>query len=76
MNRSEQSGCVLRSVSLTQRDRLTPERACSTLTRMRQSARLRRFSSGVNSLPRGFFLAGDSLQRAAHNLGTLYLDAE
>jgi hypothetical protein len=57
MKRSEQPGRVLRSVSLTHRDRLMPEMACSTRTRTRDRARLCRLSRRVSSLPFGFFLA-------------------
>lgn len=76
MKRSEQSGWVLRSLSLTHRDRLTPERACSTLTRTRESTRFRRLSCGVSALPRGFFSAGDSLEPEVDNLETLYPGTE
>jgi hypothetical protein len=37
------------------RQRFTPERACSTLTRMRANFRLVRFSAAVSSPRRGFF---------------------
>ena len=69
---SEQSGRVFRSTSLTQRDRLIPEMACSTRTRMRDRDRLWRFSAGVSSFPRGFFLVDMCVAREAHILETLY----
>lgn len=55
IRRSEISGMVLRRVSLTERERLMPAMACSTLTRVRESLRLWRFSEGLRSAPRGFF---------------------
>jgi hypothetical protein len=60
MAESETSSLVFRSTSLTMRQRFTPAKACSTLTRMRPNFRLVRFSAAVNSPPRGFFfrLAG------------------
>src|SRR5947209_115278 len=55
MTASEVSSSVLRSTSLTMRQRLTPASACSTRTRMRPSLRFVRFWAAVNSPPRGFF---------------------
>src|SRR5439155_18337525 len=55
MAESETPSLVLRSTSLTMRQRLTPDRACSTRTRMRPNFRLVRFSAAVNSPPAGFF---------------------
>src|SRR5438093_6652594 len=60
MAESETSSPVFRSTSLTMRQRFTPDKACSTRTRMRPNFRLVRFSAAVNSPPAGFFfrLAG------------------
>ena len=69
---SEQSGRVFRITSLTQRDRLIPEMACSTRTRTRDRDRLWRFSAGVSSFPRGFFLVGMCVAQAARILETPY----
>src|SRR5947209_3642516 len=55
MAESETSSLVFRSTSLTMRQRLTPDSACSTRTRMRHNFRLVRFSAAVSSPPRGFF---------------------
>src|SRR5437763_2038498 len=51
---------VLRSTSLTMRQRFTPARSCSTWTRICASFRLVRFSASVSSPRGGFFfrLAG------------------
>lgn len=73
MKPSEHSGRVLRKTSFTQRERLIPLMACSTLTRTRDKARLCRFSPGVNSLPRGFFLVVEFLRHPVHTLETLCL---
>src|SRR5437667_3858299 len=55
MATSERASLVLRSTSLTIRQRFTPASACSTRTRMRASLRLVRFWAGVSSPPGGFF---------------------
>src|ERR1051326_6216930 len=54
MAESETPSLVFRRTSLTIRQRFTPARACSTLTRMRASLRFVRFSATV-SVPRGGF---------------------
>jgi hypothetical protein len=46
---------VFRNTSFTMRQRFTPERACSTLTRMRANFRFARFSAAVSSPRSGFF---------------------
>ncbi len=57
MAESETPSLVFRKTSFTMRERFTPARACSTLTRMRASFRFVRFSAAV-SFPRGgFFFA-------------------
>src|SRR5262245_24251972 len=55
MARSPNPSVVLRNVSFTMRHRLTPARACSTHTRMRDNLRLLRLSSSVSSRPLGSF---------------------
>src|SRR5262249_58322494 len=67
MAKSENCALVLRSTSFTIRARFTPASACATLTRMRASARLCRFSLFENFPLRGFFSAGESGPRAAHS---------
>ena len=54
MAESETPSLVFRKTSVTMRERFTPARACSTLTRMRASFRFVRFSAAV-SFPRGGF---------------------
>jgi hypothetical protein len=54
MTESETPSLVFRKTSLTTRQRFTPARACSTLTRMRANLRFVRFSEGVR-VPRGGF---------------------
>lgn len=46
---------MFRNTSFTMRQRFTPERACSTLTRMRANFRFVRFSAAVSSPRGGFF---------------------
>src|SRR5438093_831267 len=60
MTESETSSAVFRKTSFTMRQRFTPDKACSTRTRMRPNFRLVRFSAAVNSPPAAFFfrLAG------------------
>src|SRR5947209_16025497 len=60
MTTSDTPPLVLRKTSLTMRERFTPARSCSTLTRICANFRLRRFSASVNSPRGGFFfrLAG------------------
>src|SRR5438270_9121864 len=60
MAESEIPSLVFRKTSFTIRERFTPARACSTLTRMRASFRFVRFSAAVSSPRGGFFfpLAG------------------
>lgn len=55
MTKSEKPSLVFLKTSFTQRERLTPEIACSTLTRTLEILRLRSFSLAVNSFLRGFF---------------------
>jgi hypothetical protein len=66
ISKSEKPSLVLRNTSFTLRDRLTPASACST----RDSFRFSFFSSGVSSLPRGFFSADRSAARAARTPGS------
>src|SRR5512135_3298874 len=56
ITRSTNPSLRLRNVSWTMRKTLMPPILCSTFTRIREMSRLDSFSSGVNSLPRGFFL--------------------
>src|SRR5437773_11919252 len=60
MTASDTPSLVLRNTSLTMRERFTPARSCSTLTRICASFRLVRFSASVSSPRGGFFfrLAG------------------
>src|SRR5438552_11588582 len=60
MTASDTSSLVLRKTSLTMRERFTPARSCSTLTRIRANFQLVRFSASVSSPRGGFFfrLAG------------------
>src|SRR5437879_4089101 len=60
MTASDTPSLVLRNTSLTMRERFTPARSCSTLTRICASLRLVRFSASVSSPRGGFFfrLAG------------------
>src|SRR5437762_8297946 len=60
MTASDTPSLVLRSTSLTMRERFTPARSCSTLTRICANFRLVRFSAFVSSPRGGFFfrLAG------------------
>jgi len=55
MTKSETPSLVFRNTSFTMRQRFTPDKACSTLTRMRASFRLVRFSAAVSSPRGGFF---------------------
>src|SRR5579859_995123 len=60
MTASDTPSLVLRNTSLTMRERFTPARSCSTLTRICANLRLVRFSVSVSSPRGGFFfrLAG------------------
>src|SRR5262249_37066675 len=60
MAASDTPSLVLRKASLTMRERFTPARSCSTLTRICANLRLVRFSASVSSPRGGFFfrLAG------------------
>src|SRR5712671_1233477 len=60
MTVSDTPSLVLRKTSLTMRERFTPARSCSTLTRICANFRLVRFSASVSSPRGGFFfrLAG------------------
>src|SRR5437879_11778981 len=60
MTASNTPSLVLRNTSLTMRERFTPARSCSTLTRICASFRLVRFSASGSSPRGGFFfrLAG------------------
>src|SRR5437660_7313595 len=60
MTASDTPSLVLRNTSLTMRQRFTPARSCSTLTRICANFWLVRFSASVSSPPGGFFfrLAG------------------
>jgi hypothetical protein len=60
MTASDTPDLVLRNTSLTMRERFTPARSCSTLTRICANFRLVRFSASVSSPRGGFFfrLAG------------------
>src|SRR5205085_79534 len=55
MAASDTPSLVLRKTSLTMRERLTPARSCSTLTRTRANFWLLRFSASVSFPPGGFF---------------------
>ncbi len=55
MAESEIPSLVFRKTSFTMRERFTPERTCSTWTRMRASFRFVRFSAAVSSPRGGFF---------------------
>src|SRR3954452_23785067 len=55
MTESESPSFVFRNTSFTMRQRFTPERACSTRTRMRDNFRFVRFSAAVSSPRGGFF---------------------
>src|SRR5205814_2709335 len=54
MTASDTPSLVLRKTSFTMRERFTPARSCSTLTRICANVRLVRFSASV-SFPRGGF---------------------
>src|SRR5262249_43671327 len=60
MTASDKPSLVLRNTSFTMRERFTPARSCSTLTRICANLRLVRFSASVSSPRGGFFfrLAG------------------
>src|SRR5262249_27255284 len=60
MTASDTPSLVLRNTSLTMRERFTPARSCSTLTRICANFWLVRFSASVSSPRGGFFfrLAG------------------
>src|SRR5947199_4525780 len=60
MTASDTPSLVLRNTSLTIRQRFTPAKSCSTLTRICANFRLVRFSASVSSPRGGFFfrLAG------------------
>src|SRR5262245_5710757 len=60
MAESETPSLVFLTTSFTMRERFTPARACSTLTRRRANFRFVRFSASVSWPPGGFFfrLAG------------------
>src|SRR5258708_18659735 len=60
MTESETPSEVFLKTSFTMRQRLTPDKACSTRTRIRPNSRFVRFSAAVNSPPAAFFfrLAG------------------
>src|SRR6516162_233059 len=58
---SETPSFVFRNTSFTMRQRFTPARACSTLTRMRANFRFVRFSAGVSSPLGGLFFRLASL---------------
>src|SRR6201987_6113640 len=60
MTASDTPSLVLRKTSFTMRERFTPARSCSTLTRICANFRLVRFSASVSSPRGGFFfrLAG------------------
>src|SRR5262245_45956486 len=73
MTRSEKPSFVFRKISFTLRQRLTPDRACSTLTRICESLRLVFFSFAVSSFLRGFFSVDRVCARSAHILENLYL---
>src|SRR5437762_12380624 len=55
MTASDTLDLVLRNTSLTMRERFTPARSCSTLTRICANFRLVRFSASVSSPRGGFF---------------------
>ena len=76
MTKSEKPAFVFRKTSLTMRERLTPEIACSTLTRILEILRLRSFSLAVNSFLRGFFSAEIVCGPSAHSLENLSLYAK
>src|SRR5437879_3397399 len=60
MTASDTPSLVLRNTSLTMRERFTPARSCSTLTRICANIRLVPFSASVSAPRGGFFfrLAG------------------
>ena len=72
MTKSENSSLVFLKISFTIRQRLTPERACSTLTRICESLRLVSFSWVVSSFLRGFFSVDRVSARSAHSLENRY----
>src|SRR5215211_809657 len=72
MTKSEKSSWVFLKISFTIRQRLTPERACSTLTRICESLRLVSFSLVVSSFLCGFFSVDRVSAPSAHSLETLY----
>src|SRR5438874_3121854 len=55
MTASDTPSLLLRNTSLTMRERFTPARSCSTLTRICANFRLVRFSASVSSPRGGFF---------------------
>ena len=73
MTMSEKLSLVFLKISFTIRERLTPERACSTLTRIFDILRFFSFSQSVSSLPRGFFSADTVFVLSVRSLETLYL---
>jgi len=72
ITRSEKLSFVFRKTSFTIRERLTPESACSTPTRIRDIFLLVRFSDLVNSPLRGFFLVAEFLPSVVHSPEILY----
>src|SRR2546423_13881597 len=61
MTASDTPDLVLRNTSLTMRERFTPARSCSTLTRICANFRFARFSAPVSSPRGGFFFRLASL---------------
>lgn len=76
MTRSEKPSLVFRNTSFTMRERLIPEIACSTLTRICDILRLLRFSVAVSSFLRGFFSVDTAYLPLVHSLESLYLCGE
>jgi len=66
ITKSEKPSFVFLKISFTDRDRLMPEMACSTLTRILDIVRFPTFSWMVNSFLRGFFSADIVYALSAH----------
>ncbi len=75
MAKSEKPSFVLRNTSFTQRERLIPAIACSTLTRTLDILRLFALSFSVKSFLRGFFSAELFYAPSVRSLESLYPSA-
>ena len=71
MTKSKKPFLVLRNTSFTQRERLMPAMACSTLTRTLDILRLLAFSFSVSSFLRGFFSVEPFYTPSVHTLESL-----